>query len=295
MQRFIVGMMAVILFVTSLLGAGFHDAAGAGELNKVKTLLASGSDVNAKDANGNTPLLRAIWNKQLEVAKLLIRKGANINIRHRSKKNGSTPLYSAVQSGSPKMVSLLIKNGAKIHVRENGGRSMLTAISFGYFQNKTNKEGLLAVAELLIAKGVNVDEDNGAPLSWAVRIGNAKMVKLLVSKGADIKRKSKYGDTLLHVAASLRSMEIAKFLLKKGLDINPINKYGSAPLHHAAVNGRTELALLLMKKGANLNIKNSKGLTPLQVAEREVRLAKRMKRKTRLIKTVKVLKRYSCK
>jgi ankyrin repeat protein len=54
-------------------------AAGAGDLETVKRLLAEGDDVNSADNGRWTPLILAAQNGHLEVVKLLIKSGADVN------------------------------------------------------------------------------------------------------------------------------------------------------------------------------------------------------------------------
>jgi ankyrin repeat protein len=63
-----------------------HDAALDGNIEAVKQHLAAGTDVNAKDEDGETPLHHA---GTKEVTELLIAKGADVNAKNN---NGRTPL-----------------------------------------------------------------------------------------------------------------------------------------------------------------------------------------------------------
>ena len=59
-----------------------HDAAAKGNIEAVKQHIAAGSDVNAKDRDGETPLDRAALFGHKEVAELLIAKGVDVNADH---------------------------------------------------------------------------------------------------------------------------------------------------------------------------------------------------------------------
>ena len=60
-----------------------------------ETLLAAGADIEQADANGITPLLMAITNNHMDVARFLIDRGAAINV---SDWYGRTPLWAAVET-----------------------------------------------------------------------------------------------------------------------------------------------------------------------------------------------------
>ena len=58
-----------------------HKAAGEGNIEVVKQHLAAGTDVNAKNDGGYTPLHYAAFNGHKEIAELLIAKGADVNAK----------------------------------------------------------------------------------------------------------------------------------------------------------------------------------------------------------------------
>ena len=87
------------------------DAARKGDLKQIQKLLDSGKDINQRDKTGFTALHWAAMTNKIEVAKFLIKKGADVNIRD-SKMNMS-PLDVAQAKGFKDMAELLLKSGAK--------------------------------------------------------------------------------------------------------------------------------------------------------------------------------------
>ena len=88
-----------------------HDAASAGNIEAVQQHLAAGTDVNAKDNRGRTPLYRAT-NK--ETVELLINKGSDVNAKVVSGPlQGSTPLDLAIINNETEIADLLRKHGGK--------------------------------------------------------------------------------------------------------------------------------------------------------------------------------------
>ncbi len=93
----------------------------------------------------NSPLHYAIYYKQTEVAELLIKKGADVNIRNRVKK---TPLFYVKQL---KDVKLLIENGADPNARDRVGLTFLHRIE-GYIK----PIDVVEIAKYLIQNGADV-------------------------------------------------------------------------------------------------------------------------------------------
>ena len=87
-----------------------HDAVGTGNIEAVKQHLAAGTDVNAWDDSGWTPLLWAALNGHKKIVELLIDAGADVNANN---KFDSTPLDWAITSKQTEIADLLRKHGGK--------------------------------------------------------------------------------------------------------------------------------------------------------------------------------------
>jgi len=129
-------------------------AAFYGRLEEVKQAITDGADVNSKNKqSGETPLHRAAKGKYYEIAKLLVSKGADVNVRSAGDSlfivGNSTPLHYAVDSESKDMAQA---------VNEIGRPST------------NNDDGAKQITELLLASGADVnakDEDGDTPLDLA--------------------------------------------------------------------------------------------------------------------------------
>ena len=84
-----------------------HDAAEGGNIEAVKQQIAAGTDVNAKDEWGVTPLHNAATK---EIVELLIAAGAEVNAKD---KRSSTPLDAASTRSHSEIADLLRKHGGK--------------------------------------------------------------------------------------------------------------------------------------------------------------------------------------
>lgn len=91
-------------------GLALLDATEAGDLQAMQQLLAQGATVNARNAQGWTPLHVAAMGGDLQVLTLLLTHGADV---HAQSYSGFTPLHSvSMRGGSRAVVDLLIAHGA---------------------------------------------------------------------------------------------------------------------------------------------------------------------------------------
>jgi ankyrin repeat protein len=156
-----------------------------------------------------------------------------------SKKNPQayvTEIWEAVSKGDTSKVKLLLgKNPELLHVTNEQGTTLLhLAVYNPYIMDDSTYE----------------------------------VVKLLISKGADINAKEiETQCTPLHGAATLGLKEIVKLLLVNDANIHAEDQFGRTPLHNAALNARHNGTIqLLLDKGADINVTNTWGETPLELA-----------------------------
>ncbi|KAL9016469.1 MAG: hypothetical protein Q9185_006186 [Variospora sp. 1 TL-2023] len=80
------------------------------------TLLQHGADMEAKDKDGNTPLMAAVLEYHFEDAECLLQRGADLNAKNNSKsKRNETALVTAVRRGIFSVVKFLLDKGADPH------------------------------------------------------------------------------------------------------------------------------------------------------------------------------------
>jgi ankyrin repeat protein len=104
-----------------------HEAAALGNIEAVKQFLDSGTDVNAKDKTGGTPLDEAAGWGRKDIVELLIAKGADVNAKFED--DGSTPLHLAAWKGHFETAELLIAKGADVNAKNQSGKTPLDLVS----------------------------------------------------------------------------------------------------------------------------------------------------------------------
>jgi len=100
-------------------------AALFGDLKVVTQHIKAGTDLNAKDAYGSTPLIIAATFGKTEVAKALIEAGADVNITNN---DGGTALHSAAFLCRTEIVNALLENGIDKNIRNNFGSTALESV-----------------------------------------------------------------------------------------------------------------------------------------------------------------------
>ena len=121
MIRTLLSLAVTSLLVTTSFADPIHDAAKKGNLAGVQAELDKGVDVNAS-GNGQSPLHLAAIMGHVEVAELLIARGADLE---GTDKHGNTPLHYTAHRGSKETAKLLITKGADLNVKRDDGNTPL--------------------------------------------------------------------------------------------------------------------------------------------------------------------------
>lgn len=220
--------------------AALHLAARFGYVEGGKLLLDNGASIDLKSlATGGTPLHNAAGANQIEFAKLLIKRKANLEIFDKS---GATPLIIGVFHGDADMVEVLVDAGAKINVK-----------------SPVN----ILVTPLVYAAS------NPDPFKHK---DNLAIIKSLVKHKGDINFPSENGRTALIAAAGCsdqsKSYEKGALLIDSGASLDLVNDKGETALMLAAGAGNQKLVTLLIDKGANAQLKNGAGESVMSYANR---------------------------
>jgi ankyrin repeat protein len=272
------------------------DAIERGNVTSVESLLESGADPNwvvipwgkngfAASLSGVTMLNLAILRDRLDIARLLVEKGADVN-RADSNVGALRPLHYAADSRgnrhvpSASLVALLLAHGALADARDAAGASALHDAVW------SNTDASAAVAALLIKGGAAIDAHDFAgysPLAYAAKYGSVPALEALIAAGAtpdgrisaptDRDGKSAYNPTpwavaatpLILAAAAGQSQTVTALLQHKA-DINATTAVGVTALRIAVAGGDPKMVALLLENGADLRATAPQAPAPLNLS-----------------------------
>lgn len=199
----------------------------------------------------------------------------------------SSPLMQAAAKGNIEMTKLLLANKIFVDFQDNAGRTALIyAAIAGNEDSATLHSDKVAVAELLIRAGADVNANSKDRRTALMYASDAEMAELLLENGASPFAKSVGNKTALDFAKEKGRENIVKLLEKylensptennenqdqlieaaakgdlkllpqliKKFDINKIGKNKLTPLIAAVTSGAPEVVELLLKSGANANL-----------------------------------------
>ncbi|XP_026639790.1 ankyrin-2 isoform X38 [Microtus ochrogaster] len=237
-----------------------HIAAHYGNVNVATLLLNRGASVDFTARNGITPLHVASKRGNTNMVKLLLDRGGQIDAKTR---DGLTPLHCAARSGHDQAVELLLERGAPLLARTKNGLSPLHMAAQG--------DHVECVKHLLQHKAPvdDVTLDYLTALHVAAHCGHYRVTKLLLDKRANPNARALRGETALHMAARAGQVEVVRCLLRNGALVDARAREEQTPLHIASRLGKTEIVQLLLQHMAHPDAATTNGYTPLHISARE--------------------------
>jgi len=196
-----------------------YEAIKTGDQKKVEALLDAAPElVDGGGAAGMPPLMLALYARQKDIARLLVNRGAELNI------------YSAAAMGDQAVLEReLAKDPALIATYSSDGWTPLHLASF--FGHKE-------IAEILIARGADVQARSANtmvnfPLHAAAAGQHTEVVAVLLANGAEVDGRQVGGHTALHSAAANGDESTIRLLLAHEAKRDAQNEEGKTPMDMA--------------------------------------------------------------
>jgi len=193
--------------------AEFLNAAEQGQLDVLKSCLASGVDINATNRQGRTAITLGSLHKQYDCVEYLIVAGADINKQDETCFN---PFLLSCLNNDLALLRLVLPAKPDLNCLSRFGGVGITPAS--------EKGHVDIVRELVTRTEINVNHTNfvgWTPLLEAIVLndGGAKqqeIVKLLLDHGANPHMTDKYGKKPLELAREKGYLEIVELLIQAG-------------------------------------------------------------------------------
>lgn len=207
------------------------DAAKTGNADAVARLLADDpSAMEARDDNGETPLMSALYRGHTTVVDLLIDAGAPLDIFAASA-TGRTGALDHALTASPACVTQYACDGwTALHLA-------------AFFGHGDAARRLLDTGADPRAKSRNALENT--PLHAATAGRHPEVALLLIARGADVHATDAARHTPLHIAAENGLEEVVRALIAAGADPHAVDAEEKTPLSRAAARNLTAIVDLI--------------------------------------------------
>lgn len=220
-----------------------HVAAQGGHMDCVKILIAAGASVTVADDEKRTALQLAVKGNFGEVAAELVRAGADPNTPY-TDEDGETHnlLMDAIMVENVEFAKLLIEKGADLyHKDEQKVSTLLQASHRGLvevvkmlLEKHGDKDGYVD----------EITDEGITPLISSSSEGHTEVVQLLVdTKKVDVNAKDKDGTTALMAASARGHNKVVEVMIKAGASVNEQNSDGHTALMFA-YNGKNQVETL---------------------------------------------------
>lgn len=206
-----------------------------GDIPALQALITAGWDIEQGIVLNKritlSPLDLALVSQKLEVVKLLVEHGANLNAKH------NPAFLRAVRYCKEDIVRYIAGQGAKLDMLNQIGSD---AYSQAYYGNKNN-------IPLIHELGLDIKLYGGAVLREAVLDHDMKTLNYLLNQGVDINYNKPdkvypYQATPLTVAVRMGNTTMVKFLIEHGADVTLAEKNGERPYTIAVSNKHSDIA-----------------------------------------------------
>jgi len=277
-------------------------AARQGDVDSGRLLLEKGADLNVRNAYSGRPARPTVaFSENTKGLQWFTRRSPE----------PMDALSVAINSGREQFAIFLAEQGANTNAVDNRG---MTALHYALMQGISDlnnvphdprsgaldflfRPNMAELVKVLLDHGANpnariskrlppltnndqpkISLTGATPFLLAAATGDVKIMKLLLTKGADPLLTTDDGTTPLMAAAGIsrsedrtreeekNALEALKLTVEMGGDVNAANKNGFTALHGAAYTGANEIVQYLADRGAKLDAMNKFGETPLSTA-----------------------------
>ena len=265
-------------------------------LKGVKILIEAGVDVNQNACAESNPLLCAVSVNNIEMVEMLLQNGAGTNNAYIG-----TPLHTSIGKGNIQITKILIKAGANVNVTDEEGITtlMLAVLCNNLYLVKTlieakadpnivlwkyNKTALIMAAENghldifeyllplttdekqreyafeMLSEGMLYRERCNDVITQNLvhyaRYNDVLGMEELISHGIDLNKFNERGENALHIASSFGNLDVVNLLIEAGADLDIRSMSKRSAVEIATRNNQLKIVTRLIEAGASLAVKD---------------------------------------
>ncbi|KAF5547961.1 endocytosis ankyrin repeat protein [Fusarium napiforme] len=197
--------------------APIHFAVLSDNFEGLEQLMAAKADLNRQDPAGCTPLMRASYENDAMLQKLLEHSECQKRISQ-GNVQGMTALHFAVSSGPLACTRLLLEAGAPVSKTDENGRAPIHYLGWG---NQEHQQEIDDIIKLLQDYGADIESKDNlgrTPILWACREGNVPVLGALVRAGASLGAIDSNGNGILHITALSNDFDVVHYLAEQDLE-----------------------------------------------------------------------------
>ncbi|XP_023313720.1 ankyrin-3-like [Trichogramma pretiosum] len=233
-----------------------------------KFLLRRGADPNSVDEKGSTPLHNICDSSNTDLLRMFFRINDELNqrveINVRDNKSGNTPLHEALEWGGKENPRMLLERGADINLTNDQGWSALHVVCMRSEGDDDQVPQMFFEMTEGLQQSVRVnaqDNEGNTPLNFALQRYDKKTAELMLRRGADPNLVNAEGSTALHVICRYyrHADVLTKMLLEicdelnRPVQLDALDKSGRTPLQWAVLNISADAVDVLLDHGADLS------------------------------------------
>lgn len=221
-------------------------ACATGNATSVRLLLQNGIPFQSVGGKGDAPLHTVVRRGSMDIVKLLLDYGADVNVETKSERR--TPLHLASASKKLDVMRILLENEAEVDkVDIYGSTSLHLAAEIGF------SNGVGALIEFHADPNI-FNRDGWTALHLAAANGHLSVTEQLIAAHATVDCQNRFGKTPLHWACARGHLQVARLLLKHNASIEVRDKQDRTAFDHAVTRELRNLLDATSSSVSNLSV-----------------------------------------